>query len=160
LSESDCKVTLLAGEQVPTLPIWILFFFRLYFNPRGEALFRCWSCYSSVVGPLVRAVRVRPGCLLRPIRSRLICTRRQATCVQEHVRVLQAKVRALFCCFFLCLETAWRVRSWDAVAVAGAGAGAGGSRLQQDPEKGSAKPTKTSILRRFFPARIAAATRR
>lgn len=69
-------------------------------------------------------------------------TQRQATCVQEHVRVLQAKVRALFVAFPLAPETAWLVRSGHA----GAGAGLQGSiKTRKKP----AKPTKTSILRRF-----------
>jgi hypothetical protein len=57
--------------------------------------------------------------------------------------VLQAKVRALFVAFPLGPETAWRVRSGHA----GAGAGLQGSiKTRKKP----AKPTKTSILRRFF----------
>lgn len=75
-------------------------------------------------------------------------TQRQATCVQEHVRVLQAKVRALFVAFPLGPETAWRVRSGH--AGAGAGAGLQGSIKTR---KKAAKPTKTSILRRFFAAK-------
>lgn len=60
--------------------------------------------------------------------------------------MLQAKVRALFVAFPLGPETAWRVRSGHA----GAGAGLQGSiKTRKKP----AKPTKTSILRRFFAAK-------